>query len=35
MPITPAVPGNPEANPTVPDVAEIQTTSATFQINNA
>ena len=31
----PAVPGNPDANPPVPDVAAIQTTSATFQINKA
>ena len=29
------MPGNPDANPSVPDVAAIQTTSATFQINNA
>ena len=31
----PAVPGNLDANPPVPEVPEIQTTSATFQINNA
>ena len=33
--ITPAVHGNPNANPPFPDVAAIQTTGATFQINNA
>ena len=33
--IIPAVTGNPDANPLVPDVAAIQTTSATFEINNA
>ena len=33
--VTPAVPGNPNANPPVPDKAAIQTTGATFQINNA
>ena len=33
--IIPAVPGNPNANPPVLDAAAIQTTSATFQINNA
>ena len=27
--------GNPDANPPVPDVGAIQTTSETFQINNA
>ena len=27
--------GNPDANPPVPEVAAIQTTGATFQINNA
>ena len=30
-----AVPGNPDANPPVPGVGAIQTTSETFQINNA
>ena len=29
------VPGNPNANPSALDVAAIQTTGATFQINNA
>ena len=33
--IIPVVPGNPNANPSAPDVAAIQTTGATFQINNA
>ena len=33
--IIPAVHGNPDANPLVPDVASIQITSATLQINNA
>ena len=32
--ITPALSGNPNANPTVPDMAAIQTTSATLEINN-
>ena len=31
--ITPAVPGNPNADPPILDVAPIQTTGATFQIN--
>ena len=31
----PVVPDNPNASPPVPDVATIETTSATFQINNA
>ena len=33
--IIPAVSGNPDANPSVSDVTAIQTTSATFWINNA
>ena len=33
--ITPAIAGNPRANPTVPAVAARQATGATFQINNA
>ena len=33
--ITPRVAGNPNANPFVSDVEAIQTTGATFQINNA
>ena len=33
--ITPRVVGNPDVNPPVPGVAAIQTTGATFQINNA
>ena len=31
---TPRIPGNPAANPSVEEVAKIQTTSVTFQINN-
>ena len=31
--ITAAVPGNPNADPPILDVAPIQTTGATFQIN--
>ena len=30
---TPVVPSNPNANPLVPDVAEIQRNSAKFKIN--
>ena len=33
--IIPAVSGNPDANQSVPDLPAIQTTSATFQLNNA
>ena len=33
--ITPAQPGNPNANPPIIDVAAIQTTRPTFEINNA
>ena len=33
--IASAVPGNPNANSSVPDVAAIETSGATFQINNA
>ena len=33
--LTPAVPCNRNANPPIPDVVEIQTTGATFEINNA
>ena len=33
--ITHAMPGKPNANPIVPDVAAIQTTGASFQINDA
>ena len=33
--ITPRIPANPNANPPVQEVASIQTTGATFQINNA
>ena len=33
--ITPAQPGNPNANPPITDVAAIQTTRPTFEINNA
>ena len=33
--IIPRVPGNPRANPPTLDVKAIQTTGATFQINNA
>ena len=33
--ITPRVPPNPEANPPVQEVLPIQTTGATFQIDNA
>ena len=33
--ITPAVSGNPNATPPVPDVAAIRTTSATFQVDIA
>ena len=32
---TPVVPSNPNANPLVADVAEIQRNSAKFKINNA
>ena len=32
--ITPRIPINPNANPPVQEVAAIQTTGATFQINN-
>ena len=32
---TRAVPANPNANPAAPAAAETQTTSTTFQINNA
>ena len=35
MSIRPALAGNSNTNPTVPAVAAIQTTGATFQINNA
>ena len=35
IPIIAVLPGNPDANPPVSDMAAIQTTSATFQINNA
>ena len=35
MSITPAVSGNLNVNPPFPDVAAIQTTGTTFQINNA
>ena len=35
MSVIPAVPDNPDANPTVPEVSAIQTTSATFQEKNA
>ena len=31
----PTVPGNARANPPIPNVKAIQTTSATFQANNA
>ena len=33
--ITPPISSNPDANPPVPVVELIQTTEATFQINNA
>ena len=33
--ILPRIPGNPDANPPVQEVAAIQATGATFQINNA
>ena len=33
--IAPRIPGNPYANPPVQEVAVIQTTGETFQINNA
>ena len=33
--ITPRIPANPNANLPVQEVAAIQTTGATFQINNA
>ena len=33
--ITPAVPGDPDANPPVPDMTAIQKTSTKFQIINA
>ena len=33
--IIPGIPGDEDANPSVPAVAGIQTTAATFQINNA
>ena len=33
--VTPGIPGNPNANPAVPAIAVIKTTSATFQTNNA
>ena len=33
--LTPRVPGDPDVDPPVPDEEAIQTTSATFQINNA
>ena len=33
--ITHAMPGEPNANPIVPDAAAIQTTGASFQINDA
>ena len=33
--IIPRIPENPDANPPVPTVAAMQTTGATFQINNA
>ena len=33
--ITHRKPGDPDANPPVPEVAAIQTTGATFQITNA
>ena len=32
---TPAIPANPNANPPVPAASETQTTSSTFQIDNA
>ena len=35
MSTTPRVPPNPDANPPVQEVVAIQTTGATFQINNA
>ena len=35
IPIIPRTPGNPDVNPSVLDVAAIETTGATFQINNA
>ena len=33
--IIPGVPGDEDANPLVPDMATIETTRPTFQINNA
>ena len=33
--IGPGIPENPNANPPVPVIAAMQTTSTTFQINNA
>ena len=33
--IKPRIPGNPDANPPVQEVALMQTTGATFEINNA
>ena len=33
--ITPRIPANPDANPPIEEVAVIQTTGATLQINNA
>ena len=35
MSIIPRTPGDPDVDPPVSDVEAIQTTSATFQINNA
>ena len=35
MSVTPAMPGNPNANPPVPKVAAIQTNGGTFQTKNA
>ena len=33
--ITPRIPANPDGNPPVQEVAAIQTSRATFKINNA